>query len=144
MTFNSTTTGVCATGGTNNATLSLASAGPCSVVASVGENANYKPAVLPAMTFQIAKADQNIALVAPTSAPYNASFMVSATSTSPTAPPSGIAITFGSTTASVCTISGATVSIVTVGTCTITAEDIKVPPLCPVLSCHRDLLPAGE
>ena len=109
VTFNSTTTGVCTTGGTNGATLSLAGAGPCSVVASVGGDANYKPAVLPAMTFQIAKADQNIALVAPASAPYNTSFMVSATSSSPTAPPSGIPITFGSTTTSVCTISGATV-----------------------------------
>ena len=38
VTFNSTTTGICATGGTNGATLSAAGAGSCSVVASVGRD----------------------------------------------------------------------------------------------------------
>jgi hypothetical protein len=124
VTFNSSTPLVCATGGTNGATVTIVAAGTCTIAADQGGDPNYKPAPQLTPSFVIKKAAQNIALVAPTSAPYNASFMVSATSTSPTADPSGIPITFGSTTGSVCTISGTTASIVTVGTCTITADQL--------------------
>ena len=70
--------------------LTIAGAGTCSMVASAaGTRTTSRRRCHADELPVIKKADQNIALVAPASAPYNASFAVSATSTSPTAPPSG-------------------------------------------------------
>ena len=124
VTYTSVTPSICTTSGTSGV-VTIAGAGTCQLQADQGGDPNYKPApTLTPPSFNIKKADQNIALLAPASTPYNASFTVSATSTSPTAPPSGIPIIFGSSTTSVCTVSGATVTILAVGTCTISADQV--------------------
>jgi hypothetical protein len=99
-------------------------AGTCTISADQGGNGNYKPALTKTQSFIIDKANQIIAFGA---APSGVIFgdppvTVSATSLSPTAPPSGILITFGSLTPDTCTNVGASVTLVGAGTCTIAAN----------------------
>src|SRR5439155_3509043 len=128
VTFTSSTPTVCTTGGTNGATVTIAGAGTCTITAAELGNANYKPAPTLTPSFTIRKADQNITFgTAPNPTFGNPPFAVSATSLSPTAPSSGIAITFASLTTAVCTtggINGATVTIVAAGSCTIAANQL--------------------
>ena len=120
VTFTSLTTGVCTMSG---AQLTIASAGTCNIRADQAGNLDYLSATL-TRNITINPADQAITFGA---APSNITFgdppvTVSATSNSPTAPPSGEPITFASQTTSVCTNVGGTVTIVAAGTCTIAAD----------------------
>src|SRR6185437_15285845 len=109
----------------------LASAGSCTITASQAGDANFDAASPVARAFTIApngKADQVIAFgIAPSNVHVgDAPLTITATSTSPTAPPSGIAIVFSSLTASTCTASGtngATLTAVASGTCTTAANE---------------------
>lgn len=66
----------------------------------------------------ITKADQTISITDPGAKTYSVggTFTISATATS------SLAVSFASSTTSVCTVSGTTVTIVGAGTCTITAD----------------------
>ena len=115
--------GICSVSGS---TVSLVGAGTCTVVASQGGNAVYDPADPVQQSFTVGPG-------APTLSPQTISF----TSTAPggavvggpdytvaASASSGLAVVFtiASASAGVCTISGATVSLVGVGTCTINAN----------------------
>jgi streptogramin lyase len=112
VSFASTTAAVCTVSG---ATVTLVSAGTCTIQATQAGNANYAAATPVSQSFQVTAASQTIAFGALANQPYgSASFPVSATATS------GLAVSFASTTPA-CTMSGATVTLVSVGTCTIQA-----------------------
>ncbi|HHW86752.1 MAG TPA: hypothetical protein GX400_11165, partial [Chloroflexi bacterium] len=101
---------------TNN-TVTIVGAGDCTLVASQGGNDGYNPAPEVSRSFNVAKANQTINFAALSNRPLgSAPFPVSATASS------GLAVTFASMTPSTCTVSGATVTLIAEGVCTIRAQ----------------------
>ena len=100
--------------------------GTCTITADQLGNGNYNAAPQVYKDITITKADQAIVFGAAPSLTFgDPPGTVSATSTSPTAPPSGTAIIFSSQTTGVCTtggVNGSTVTIVAAGSCTIAAD----------------------
>lgn len=113
VTLTSTDTSVCTVSGLN---VVQVAPGTCSITASQAGNANYNAATDVTKTFTIAQASQSIAFNGATKQKPAGDFTVAATTTS------GLAISYASTTQSVCTVSGSTVTPVALGTCTITAS----------------------
>ncbi len=121
FTIASASAGVCTISG---ATVSLVGVGTCTVNANQGGNASYEPALEVQQSFSVAApppAAQTISFTstAPGSAVFGGpTYTVSATATS------GLAVAFSAAagSAGVCTISGSTVTIVGVGTCTVNAN----------------------
>jgi hypothetical protein len=113
VSFNSQTNSVCTVSG---ATVTLVAVGTCTIQATQAGNANYAPATPVNQSFQVTQENQTITFGALANQPFGtAPFPVSATASS------GLAVSFNSQTTSVCTVSGATVTLVAVGTCTIQA-----------------------
>jgi hypothetical protein len=113
VSFASTTPAVCTVSGT---TVTLVATGTCTIRATQTGNANYAAATPVTQSFQVTQASQTITFGALSNRAYgSAPFTVSATASS------GLAVAFASTTTPVCTVSGATVTLVAVGTCTIQA-----------------------
>jgi uncharacterized protein YhjY with autotransporter beta-barrel domain len=116
--FASTTPGVCTVAGN---TVTMASAGTCGLTADQAGNANYSAAPQATLDVNIGQATQTItSFVANPAAPVYApggTFAVSATGGA-----SGNPVVFASTTTGVCTVSGDTVTIVSAGTCGLTAN----------------------
>ena len=116
VTFISLTTPVCTISGT---TVTLVAAGLCTIRASQAGNSNYSaaPNVSQGFAVTVALQNQTITFGTLTNKKYgDAPFGVSATASS------GLPVTFASSTTSVCTVSGGTVTLVTSGTCTIRAS----------------------
>jgi ABC-type Fe3+-hydroxamate transport system substrate-binding protein len=96
--------------------VTLAAVGTCSIEATQPGNADYAAAPTVSQSFQVTKGSQTIAFGALSNQPYGtAPFTVSATASS------GLAVIFYSETSRVCTVSGSTVTLVAVGSCTIVA-----------------------
>ncbi|MGJ7902800.1 autotransporter domain-containing protein, partial [Lysobacter sp. 1R34A] len=116
--FAGTTPAVCTISGN---TVSIVSAGTCSLTADQAGNANYAAAPQAVLDVAIGVATQSISnFAANPAAPVYApggTFAVSATPGLSTSP-----VVFGSATPSVCTVAGSTVSMVTAGTCSLTAD----------------------
>jgi len=113
VTFASQTTSVCTVSG---ATVTLAAVGTCTLQATQAGNANYAAASAVSQSFSVTQASQTIAFGTLANEPMGtAPFTVSATASS------GLAVSFASQTTSVCTVSGTTVTLAAVGTCTIQA-----------------------
>ena len=117
--FGSTSNGVCTVAG---ATVSIASAGDCELTADQGGDGVYAAAPQRTLSVAIARANQAITDFASTpAAPLfhpGGTFGVSATMGA-----SGNPVTFGSTTTSVCTVAGSTVTMLAPGTCTLSADE---------------------
>ncbi|MEO6929774.1 MAG: FG-GAP-like repeat-containing protein, partial [Casimicrobiaceae bacterium] len=100
----------------NANTLRIAGAGVCVVHATQGGNGNFNAAPALDRTIRIAKATQSIAFAALAMRTYGASaFLVAASATSK------LPVSISSSTASVCTVSGSSASLVAAGTCTLRA-----------------------
>jgi uncharacterized repeat protein (TIGR01451 family) len=113
VSFNSQTTAVCTVSGS---TVTLASAGPCTIQAMQAGNAVYSAAPAVNQTFTVTQESQTITFGPLSNKVFgSASFTVSATASS------GLAVSFNSQTASVCTVSGSTVTLVSAGPCTVQA-----------------------
>ena len=113
VSFASTTPAVCTVSG---ATMTLVAAGTCTIQATQAGNANYAAATPVNQSFQVTQGSQTIAFGALSNqALSTAPFTLSATDSS------GLAVSFASTTPAVCTVSGATMTLVAAGTCTIQA-----------------------
>src|SRR5690348_2856312 len=109
--FASLTVAVCAV---SASTVTIVAAGTCTVQASQAGDTTYASAPNVSRSFSVAKASQTIAFGVLAGKTYgNPPFAVSATSSS------GLAVSFVSMTATVCTVSGTVVTIVAAGTCTI-------------------------
>ncbi|MBL8215914.1 MAG: VCBS repeat-containing protein [Bryobacterales bacterium] len=99
------------------AIVTAVSGGTCSITASQAGNTNYAAAPPVSRTFQITPASQTISW--PPIIPYrevdDGPFTVSATATS------GLPVSFTSNSPTICTVTGSTVTLLAVGTCSITA-----------------------
>jgi hypothetical protein len=115
VTFTSTTTNVCTVSGS---TVTGVAAGTCTIAANQAGNANYNAArqVTQNITVTSSKTNQTITFGAAPTIVVGGTGTVSATASS------GLAVTFSSTTTSICTVSGSTVTGVAAGTCTIAAN----------------------
>ncbi len=114
VTFTSATPAVCTVAGT---TVSYVANGTCTIRADQAGNATYNAAPQVTQGFTVAKGNQTIAFgTLADKALGDPDFGISATASS------GLAVTFTSATAPVCTVSGTTVHIVAAGTCTIDAD----------------------
>jgi alpha-tubulin suppressor-like RCC1 family protein len=112
--FTSTTTPICTVSGN---TVTLVTIGTCTIAANQAGNTNFNAAAQLTQSFAVSKANQTITFGALTGRAFGAApFAVSATASS------GLAVAFTSTTAAICSVSGLNVTILSVGTCTITAN----------------------
>jgi len=112
--FVSTTVNVCSV--TGNA-VSILSAGSCSIIASQTGDQYYNPAVDVIQSFNVAKAEQTIDFTALVDKIYgDANFNLDAVATSE------LTVSFVSTTVDVCSVTGNAVSILSAGSCSITAS----------------------
>ncbi|MGC2457247.1 MAG: CARDB domain-containing protein [Gallionellaceae bacterium] len=117
VTFVSTTTGVCTTSGTNGSTVTGVSAGNCIIAADQSGDTNYNAAPEVTLNFSIGMTSQSITFGdAPTGVVVNGTGTVSAAATS------GLPVSFTGQTTGVCTVSDNIVTGVSVGTCTIAAD----------------------
>jgi hypothetical protein len=123
VTLTSTTPSVCTAGSVNGsgvANIYLLEAGTCTLVATQPGNATFLPATPVSRSFNVTMATQTISFASITT-----KTMVQSPLTLNATASSGLAVTFASTTATVCTTGGAngrTVTLVRPGTCTIVAS----------------------
>jgi sugar lactone lactonase YvrE len=111
--FNSQTTSVCTLSG---ATVTLVAVGTCTVQATQAGNSNWAAATPVNQSFQVTPGSQIITFGALSNQPLGTTpFTVGASASS------GLTVSFNSQTTPVCTVSGATVTLVAVGTCTVQA-----------------------
>ena len=116
VTVTSATPSVCVV---SSSTMIIVAAGVCSVTATQGGDATFSAATPVSQSFIVSAASQSITFVQPADAAARAFPMqvtISATASS------GLPVSFASTTAPVCTVSGNTVTIASAGTCSITAS----------------------
>ncbi|RYZ73913.1 MAG: autotransporter outer membrane beta-barrel domain-containing protein [Lysobacteraceae bacterium] len=116
--FASTSPAVCTVSGS---TVTMLSAGTCALTADQAADANYDAAPQVSLAVTIAAASQAITAfaanpAAPVFAP-NGTFLLSATGGASTSP-----VLFASTSPVVCTVSGNTVTMLSAGTCALTAD----------------------
>jgi hypothetical protein len=112
--------GACSGSGNNSATITMTSGtGTCTVTYNQAGNSNYNAAPQVTSNTTAAKATQTITFNALAGKIYgDASFGVSATASS------GLVVSFSSDTATVCSLTGSTVSILAAGTCTVRALQV--------------------
>ncbi len=122
ITYTSDTPSVCTTPGTTSTTVTMQGAGTCTIRANQNGNSTYNAATDVTRSITINKGNQTVTFGSQAATPafsnggtFNLSPAASASS--------GLAITYSSTTPSVCTkaASGIVVTMVSVGTCTIQA-----------------------
>ena len=112
--FTSLTTSVCTVSGT---TARLLRAGTCTIRANQAGDQTYSAAPPVVRSFSITKRPQRITFRGPGPTPLAAATVaLSATASS------GLPVAFASSTTSTCTVSGATVKLLRVGSCTIRAS----------------------
>ncbi len=119
VTYGSATTAVCTVSGT---TVSMIGAGTCTITADQSGNGNYLAAPQATQGVSIGKASQSISFgtQTPASRAYSpgGSFAINPTASATSA----LAVTYGTATPAVCSVTGTTVTMVGAGTCTITAD----------------------
>ena len=110
--FASTTTGVCTVSGT---TATFIASGSCTIQATQPGNSSYAAASPVSQSFTVNGRSQTITFNNPGIQTIGTPLTLSATASS------GLAVSFASTTTSVCTVSGTTATFIAAGTCTIQA-----------------------
>lgn len=119
VTLSTSTTSVCTVSGTN---LTLVSAGSCTINANQAGDVNYAAAAAVSNTVTVAPAPLLAQTITVTfTAPANPTVGTASPALSATAS-SGLPVAFASTTASVCTVSGTTLTLVAPGACTVLAS----------------------
>ena len=114
VTFASSTAAVCTVSGS---TVTLVSVGMCTIKASQAGNSSYAAATPVSQTFNITQGSQTIVFSSLADKSLGGPhFTVSATASS------GLTVAFVSNTVPVCTVSGATVTLVAMGSCTLEAQ----------------------
>ena len=101
----------------NGALLTLIGTGTCTVVASQAGDATFAPAAALSSSFSVAAAPQTITFISPGNQRLGippAALLATASS--------GLAVSFTSATTSVCTVSGTTLNLLAIGTCTVNAN----------------------
>lgn len=115
VSYATTTTGVCTVTGAG--AIGFVSAGTCTITASQAGDANYAAATPVSQSFAVTPGVNTITFAPlPGRALASGSFALAATASS------GLAVSYASTTPATCSISGSTVSLLAVGTCSVTAS----------------------
>ncbi len=115
VTFSTFVSDVCTVEGSK---VTLIATGTCTISADQSGNSSYVAAAQVVQSFLIAKANQAIGTIR-----FDPkSLSMGGTSTASVTASSGLAVAFSSTTPTICTVSGSTVTGVAAGTCTITAS----------------------
>ena len=114
VSFASLTTSVCTVSGS---TVTLVAGGKCTIEAKQGGGSGFAAATPVDQSFQVTPASQTITFGALGNRPFPATGTVALSATAT----SGLTVSFTSLTTSVCTVSGATVTLVAAGTCAIEA-----------------------
>jgi trimeric autotransporter adhesin len=149
--FASTSPAVCTVAGS---VVTMSSAGTCALTADQAGDGSYSAAAQVSLEVTVGSASQAISnfLANPATPVFspNGTFAVSATGGASTSP-----VVFASTTTSVCTVSGSTVTMLSAGTCTLTANqaadanytaapqlalDVVIGAATPVLAWIEDLV----
>ena len=120
VTFSTTTPAVCSSGGVNGASISLLTTGTCTVKADQAGNGSFNAAPSVSQGFLVSKANQTISFGALGNVGLAQSPVLVGASAS-----SGLAVTFTTTTPAVCSsggVNGASISLLTTGTCTVQAD----------------------
>ena len=118
VSYASTTPAVCTASGTST-TLTLVAAGTCSIVASQSGDSTHAAATSVTDSFQVTGGLSAQTITFPS--PGNQTLGTAPPALGATAS-SGLAVSYASTTTSVCTVSGSTLSLVAAGTCSLTAS----------------------
>ncbi len=127
--FASTTSTICTVSGS---TVTLVAVGTCTIQATQSGNANWAPATPVNQSFQVTQGNQTITFGALSNQAFGpAPFAISATASS------SLPVSFASTTSTVCTASGTTVTLVAVGTCTIQANHSGNPNWAPATPVNQ-------
>ncbi|MGA8145945.1 MAG: CARDB domain-containing protein, partial [Gallionellaceae bacterium] len=113
VSFTSQTTSICTVSGS---TVTGVNAGTCTIAADQGGDANYYAATQVTLSFSVGMDNQTISFGSAPSVVVDGTGALNATATS------GLAVSFSSLTETVCTVSGSTVTGVSVGTCTVAAD----------------------
>lgn len=111
--FTSTTTSVCSVAGS---TVTALAAGTCTIAANQAGNASFLAAPQVTQNISVAKANQSVSFSTAPALTFGGTAVVNATATS------GLAVAYSSTTPTVCSVTGSTVTALAVGTCTIAAN----------------------
>lgn len=132
VSFSSLTITKCTVSGT---TVTLVAAGTCTIRASQAGNATYASAPNVDQAFSINQASQTITFGTLGNRTLGtAPFTVSATASS------GLVVSFASLTTSVCTVSGNTVTLVSVGACTIRASQSGTATYAPAPNVDQSFM----
>jgi hypothetical protein len=116
--FGSTSPAICTVSGS---TITMLALGTCALTADEAGNVSYNDAPTVTLNVPISRADQAIANLA--SNPTNPAYSVGGTFTiSATPGPSTASVTFATTSPSICGLNAATVIIIAVGDCVLTAD----------------------
>ena len=116
FTYNTTTTSVCTIDDTLDE-LDIVGVGTCTFTIDKLGDGNYLAAPQVTRSFTVSQAPQTISWETIESATYgDESFLLAAS------PSSGLAVSYASTTTSICTVTGETLTIVNAGECTVTAN----------------------
>jgi RHS repeat-associated protein len=117
VSFSTATPLTCTSTGTNGSQISFVGAGLCTVLADQAGTANVNAAPQASLSFNVGKATQTIAFGALSDRGVSDGSVTLAASAT-----SNLAVVFSSTTIGVCTVSGTTVSLLAMGTCSIAAD----------------------
>jgi hypothetical protein len=128
VSYRTSTPGVCTVSGR---TVTTRAAGACAITAGQAGDDRYAPARDAARSFRVERAAQTITFRPPDGTTLGQSVTLSASATS------GLDVSYRTDTPAVCTVSGATVTPATVGTCTITASQPGNDDYAPALGISR-------
>lgn len=120
VSYASTTPAVCTVSGTSTA-ITLVAAGTCSIAANQSGNASYAAAAPVSVSFLVGAAltAQTLSFPTPGNQVMGTTPALLAATLS-----SGLAASYVSTTPSICTVSGSTLTLASAGTCSITASQV--------------------
>jgi hypothetical protein len=136
VTFSSATPATCSVGRPEPNTVNLLAAGVCTIAANQAGNATYNPAPTVTRSVTITKANQNVAF-AP--APPRALTLANSPATLGGHADSGLPITFVSQSATVCTVSGNRLTLLTTGTCQVQIQQAGNALYNPAASVTRSI-----
>ena len=128
VSYSSANPGACPVSGS---TVTPAEGGTCTITASQAGNDNYAPAQAVKKSFAVARLRQTIDFPQPPDVAFGKPVILSAKASS------GLPVSFGTGTPDVCTVSGATVTTTTVGTCRVTASQAGDARYAPVRGVAR-------
>ncbi len=140
VSYTSNSTSVCTV--TQSGTMAFVSTGLCSITATQDGNSNWAAALPVTQTFSILNGDNVITFAKPSDTPFNLAPPVLGATAS-----SGLQVTYITTTASVCTVSsGGAITFVSLGTCSITAQQSGNGTYVPATNVIQtfQILPGGN